>query len=287
MKTIRNLVAAGVIAIGIVSGATAQTETTATTTTTAPVAAAATDTDASQTRERFRELLERHPPQVGKVLKLDPTLFTNAAYLANYPALASFVAQHPEVAHSPSFYLENVWVGDARPESASERAWHDAVEGFAVFMVMGLVALVLSWIIRTLIQHRRWSRVSKVQAEVHNKLMDRFASNEELLAYISTPAGQRFLETAPLAIDTAQQSVGSPAGRILWSIQAGLVVAAAGIGLWLVSSNTEKEVAQPFFALGILALSVGIGFIVSSVVSLVVSRKLGLWTPPESATAND
>jgi len=153
--------------------------------------------------------------------------------------------------------------------------------------VMGLVALVLSWIIRTLIQHRRWSRVSKVQAEVHNKLMDRFASNEELLAYISTPAGQRFLETAPLAIDTAQQSVGSPAGRILWSIQAGLVVAAAGIGLWLVSNNTEKEVAQPFFALGILALSVGVGFIVSSIVSLAVSRKLGLWTPPEQATAND
>jgi hypothetical protein len=288
MKTIRHLAVAGVIAIGLVSGATAQTETTTSTTTTAaPAVVVATDTDASQTRERFRELLERHPPQVGKVLKLDPTLFTNAAYLANYPALAAFVAQHPEVAHSPSFYLENVWVGDMRPESASERVWRDAVEGFGIFLMMGLVALVLSWIIRTLIQHRRWSRVSKVQAEVHNKLMDRFASNEELLAYIATPAGQRFLETAPLAVDTAQQSAGSPAGRILWSIQAGLVVAAAGIGLWLVSNNTGKEVAQPFFALGILALSVGIGFIVSSVVSLAVSRKLGLWTPPEPAAAND
>ena len=30
--------------------------------------------------------------------------------------------------------------------------------------------------IRALIEHRRWSRVSKVQAEVHNKLLDRFAS---------------------------------------------------------------------------------------------------------------
>ena len=160
MKNLKNLVAASVIAIGIVSGAAAQTETTTTTTTAAPAVVVATDTDASQIREHFRELLERHPPQVGKVLKLDPTLFTNAAYLANYPQLAAFVAQHPEVAHSPSFYLENVWVGDARPESASERVWRDAVEGFAIFVTMGLVALVLSWLVRTLIQHRRWSRRS-------------------------------------------------------------------------------------------------------------------------------
>ena len=161
------------------------------------------------------------------------------------------------------------------------------MEGFAIFMTMGLAALVLSWLVRTLIQHRRWSRVSKVQAEVHSKLMDRFATNDELLAYIGTPAGQRFLESAPLAVDTAQQSAGSPAARILWSVQTGLVVAAAGVGLWLVSNYTQKEVSQPFFALGILAISVGTGFIVSAVVSLVVSRKLGLWTPAAEAAAND
>jgi hypothetical protein len=232
---------------------------------------------AVETRDQFLALLERHPPQLGKVLKLDPTLFNNPAYLASYPALAAFIAQHPEVAHTPAYYLEGIWVGEARPESPSERVWRDAMEGFSIFLVMGLVASVLIWLVRTLIQYRRWSRVSRVQAEVHNKLMDRFATNEELLTYISTPSGKRFLETAPLTIDTAQPSMGAPGTRILWSTQVGLVVMAAGVGLWVVSGNAQKDVAQPLSALGVLAIAIGIGFILSAVVSFVLSRKLGLW----------
>lgn len=288
MKTLNTIFAAAIFtaAIGTATAAQQTTTTAATTTTTTTAPVTTPDgVDANEVREEFRQLLERHPPQVGRVLKLDPTLLTNSSYLSSYPALATFLAQHQEIAHAPAWYLESIWTGDARPETSSERAWHDATEAFGVFLVFCLVATVLSWIIRTLIQHRRWSRVSRVQAEVHNKLMDRFASNEELLAYISTPAGQRFLETAPLAIDEAQ-STASPAGRILWSIQAGLVVASAGIGLWLVSNAAAKEVSQPLFALGVLAISVGAGFIVSAVVSLAVSRKLGLWTPP-AAAAND
>jgi hypothetical protein len=281
MKTLSTIVATLFLALALQAQETTTATTSASTTT-----VVVTETNALQTREDFRELLDRHPPQVARVLKLDPTLFTNASYLANYPALAAFLKEHPEVAHAPEYYLESVWIGEQRPDSPSERVWRDAMEGFAIFMMMGLAAVVLSWLVRTLIQHRRWSRVSKVQAEVHNKLMDRFASNEELLAYISTPAGQRFLATAPLAIDTAQQTAGSPAGRILWSVQTGLVVAAAGIGLWIVSNNA-KEVGPPLLALGVLAFSVGAGFIVSAIVSLVVSRKLGLMSPPAEVAAQD
>ena len=46
--------------------------------------------------------------------------------------------------------------------------------------------------------HRRWSRLSKIQTDVHNKLLDRFTSNEDLLAYIQTPVGRKFLESAPI-----------------------------------------------------------------------------------------
>ena len=285
MKSFKTIAA---IAIFVTAGAAfAQSSTsngTPTTTSTGATTTVVVEQSATDTRQAFQELLERQPPQVGKVLKLDPALFSNSSYLANYPALAAFLTQHPEIAHSPSYYLEGVWIGDHRPETASERVWRDAIEGFSIFLAMGLFATVLAWLVKTLIQHRRWSRVSKVQAEVHNKLMDRFASNEELLGYIGTPAGQRFLQTAPLAVDAAQESAGSPAGRILWSVQAGLVIAAAGIGLWVVSGNAQKDVAQPVFALGILAVSVGAGFIISSIVSFVVSRKLGLWTPPAEVT---
>src|SRR4051794_15208276 len=65
---------------------------------------AATDTDSRQTREELRTILERMPPQVSTVLRLDPALFINQQYLSTYPALASFVAAHPEVPHNPDFY---------------------------------------------------------------------------------------------------------------------------------------------------------------------------------------
>ncbi|HZA36062.1 MAG TPA: hypothetical protein VE505_14085, partial [Vicinamibacterales bacterium] len=57
----------------------------------APAAAAAppaNPADADQTRTHLLEMLNRHPPSLGDVLRLDPTLLTNADYLAPYPELA-------------------------------------------------------------------------------------------------------------------------------------------------------------------------------------------------------
>ena len=265
-------------AAAVATSAFAQAPATTTSTTTAATSTVVTDTDSHETREAFHSTLRRYPTEVSRVLKLDPSLMTNPSYLANYPALASFLAQHPEIAHSPGFYLDNIYTGDeARAENSSERVWRSTMEGLSIFCVLALITGVLTWLIRTLIEHRRWSRVSKVQAEVHNKLMDRFTTNEDLLAYIQTPAGKRFLESAPIALDGVPRAVSAPVGRILWSVQVGLVLAAAGFGLEYVSGSIEKTVSQPLFAMGVLAISIGIGFVLSAIVSYVLSRRLGLW----------
>lgn len=256
-----------------------QTETTATSAPQATTTTVRLDVDAGTTRQQFRELLERHPPQVGRVLKMDPTLFHNQAYLATYPALGAFLNEHPEVAHTPSYYLEGVYVpGDIRPETVTERIWRDTMEGFAIFLAIGVVVMTLVWLIRTLIEYRRWSRLSHVQTEVHNKLLDRFATNEELMNYIQTPAGKRFLESAPLQLEAGPRPASAPVSRILWSIQVGLVLLAAGIGLLIVSNNVQKEIVQPMYGFAVLTMSLGVGFVVSSFVSYVLSRRLGLWS---------
>src|SRR5262245_65905388 len=43
--------------------------------------------DANQIREEFYRILEKYPPGVGRVLKLDPSLMSNQDYLATYPGL--------------------------------------------------------------------------------------------------------------------------------------------------------------------------------------------------------
>ena len=261
---------------------TASSEEAATATTTA----AAATFDSAETREALQLVLAKYPPQVAKVLKLDPALFGNQAYLTNYPALAAFVAQHPEIAHTPAFYLESVWIPlDMAPESPAERVWRDTMEGVSIFMVMLLVTGGFVWLVRTLIEHRRWSRLTRTQAEVHNKLMDRFTSSEELLTYIQTPGGKRFLESAPIPMDAGPRAVSAPIGRILWSVQVGLILLSGGFGMQYVSRSIDKIVAQPILALGVLAVAIGTGFLVSSFVSYVMSKRLGLLGPAAAADA--
>ena len=69
--------------------------------------------------------------------------------------------------------------GDSRNRmTAQDRAvemWRNAIEGFTIGVVMLAIASgPVIWLIKTLIEHRRWSRLSKIQTEVHNKLLDRF-----------------------------------------------------------------------------------------------------------------
>ena len=140
--------------------------------------------------------------------------------------------------------------------------------------------------IKTVIDHRRWLRVSKIQSEVHSKLLDRFTSNQDLLAYIETPAGRRFLESAPILID-GPRALSAPVSRILFSVQIGIVLALAGIGLQYVSRDIVTEVAQPLFVLGILSLAVGTGFVLSALIAYVLSQRLGLLNQTTAGSTTD
>lgn len=235
--------------------------------------------DAENIRQRLHELLRRHPPSLVEVLRLDPTLLTNGDYLAPYPELAAFLEGHPEVAHNPAFYIgtrEASWDRDPRA-AAAFRMWEDLMQGLLIILVFSTITGVLIWLIRTLVDHRRWLRLTKVQTETHTKLLDRLTSQEDLMAYMQTPAGRRFLESAPIAMDTAARPMGAPFSRVLWSVQAGVVLALGGLGLLLVSRTAIPEVAQGLWAIGILTLALGIGFVLSAAVAYGLSRRMGLF----------
>src|SRR5918996_2607778 len=61
--------------------------------------------DARQTRDRLNEIFQQHPPSVREVLRIDPTLMYRPDYIANYPVLAAFLEQHPEIAHNPTYFV--------------------------------------------------------------------------------------------------------------------------------------------------------------------------------------
>jgi hypothetical protein len=236
--------------------------------------------DAARTRAELNELLQRYPPTVRNVLEIDHSLLGNQPFLEPYPALASFLEQHPEVARNPAYY-----VGDGggprsnpSPEERAAEAWRETLAGLASLMAFALGIGLVVWLVRTMVDSRRWKHLAKVQAEAHTKLLDRFTSNEDLLAYIQSPAGAKFLEAAPISIDAGPRSVAAPMGRILWSVQGGVVLVAAGIGLAFIHVPGGQD-GTPLQAMSILAIALGAGFLVSALISYVISRRLGLIEP--------
>jgi hypothetical protein len=67
-----------------------------------------------------------------------------------------------------------------------------------------------------------------------------------------------------------------PLGRILWSVQAGVVLAALGIGLSFAQGTVPEEVMPGFTVLGIIVMSLGIGAVISAVIAYILSARLGL-----------
>ena len=246
--------------------------------------------NAYQTRQMFHQLLRQYPAFLAEVFQLDPSLLTNQGFLSAYPNLAEFLAQHPEIIRNPGFF-----VGEGNrnsrldtPEGRSQETMDDLLAGMAAFAAVLIALGVLCWLVKTGIDHRRWARVSKVQSEVHTKLLDRFTSNQDLLTYIQTSAGKHFLESAPIAIDPVSPAPGAPMNRILFSVQAGIILASAGVGLNLVGRTfSVQEMAQPLYVLGALALALGVGFVLSASVAYVMSRRLGLLNKPPLTSASD
>jgi hypothetical protein len=251
-----------------------------------PSPSIAFDTDAREVREQFEQLLSKFPPEVGRILKMDPTMMSNEGYLQQYPALQQFLAAHPEIARNPAFYLEFVrqsydFTRPTDPRSRAIDLWDGVIEGIGVFFVVVFISSMIAWLVKTVLHHRRWLRTSKIQTEVHNKLLDRFAGTNELLSYVQSPAGRRFLEAAPIPVEAAtERHVAAPLNRILWSVQAGIVLVIGGFGLQYVSGSILDEVAQGLWTMGVLATAFGAGFIVAGAFSYVMSRRLGLLEPP-------
>ena len=243
--------------------------------------------DARRVQTELRRLLNEHPPSLRVVLQADPSLIDRADYLAPYPRLAAFLKQHPEIARNPGFFFGQSDYGwyfrERTPQERASEALQAVLAGVAAFTVAMAVLFVVGSLVRQAFGYRRWLRQSRVQTDVHTKILDRLQSNEELLAYIQTPAGQRFLELGPSPKrEPEPRAIGAPLGRILWSVQAGVMLLALGIGFWLVQRNAVEELAPAFGAMGTIAAVLGAGAICASATSYVLSARLGLLPAKEA-----
>ena len=256
-----------------------------------------TDRDVASTQAQLIKLL-RLSPTLTQVVARDPSLLSNLEYVNHTnPQLGEFLSTHPEVARNPDFYLfTHLNREGGGPDEALERAvWPDvyrarpertAMEDFAsnvpplLAFAAALVAFI--WVMRIVLDNRRWSRIFKLQSEVHGRLIEKFSSNQELAGYMETEAGKRFLEAAPIPLSLGtEQRVPNAVARVLTPLQIGVVLVLLGIG-FLFLRNAGPDMYTPMRVLGVMILMPGLGFIISAGLTWMLAARLGLMPPAGS-----
>jgi hypothetical protein len=249
--------------------------------------AASDERTLEDTRQQLLKLLRMTPTMTSAVAH-DPSLLSDQPYVArSNPALAQFLETHPEVTRNPEFYLFANVQGKDRARGLQRAVWPElpsefgrsAWDALAPFLAIALILGGLFWLVRLLVENFRWNRAFKVQTEMQSRLLDKFATNEELIAYLDTDAGKRILQlpAIPSSIEPGPRPVGM-LGRMLTPLQLGAVLISVGIGLQILhhSFPGDPGLMKGLMIFGTLALTLGIGLVVAAGVSWLMASHYGL-----------
>jgi hypothetical protein len=246
--------------------------------------------DVAELQDQLLEHL-RVSPTLAEVVAHDPSLLSNAEYVnRSNPDLGRFLQEHPDIAQNPDYYLFNNLHGQNEPpaQTLERKLWpqmssqqdynvaRDLIsDGMPLLAFVCFLSAVL-WLTQVLLENRRWNRIFKLQSDVHGKLIERFGTSQEVLTYMSTDAGKRFLEATPIAVGLDRQApVPSPVARVLTPLQIGIVLSLLGAGLIFLRHSIPDGDA-PLLLVGTVVLMPGLGFIISAGITWVLARHLGL-----------
>ena len=135
------------------------------------------------------------------------------------------------------------------------------------------------WIVWIIFNNRRRTQIAQIQRDMHAKLFEKFGTSQELIEYLKTDAGSKFMDSA--AFERVK-----PFGRVLGSVQAGLILFLLGLAALLIRSTLPHaafisdvdlaQTAESFLIISMLLLALGTGFLVSAGASYWLSKSWGL-----------
>ena len=107
---------------------------------------------------------------------------------------------------------------------------------------------------------------ARMQADVQNRLIDKFGSAPEFINFLASPAGRSFMngfEAQPRLM---------AGDRILRGVKAATVLSFLGIAFLIIAAVEERELLIP----GFILLGLGGGYVFSSILMVRLSRSWGL-----------
>src|ERR1700687_3051271 len=131
----------------------------------------------------------------------------------------------------------------------------DLIMGIGMFSLVGLVFYLA------------FNAIKRAQqAAARKAMLDKFASAQDLGAFLETKGGQRFM--ADLS------SGGGPLQSVLGSIHKGVIAIFLGAGFFPLSGAFSQPAAVS--GIGIVLVCVGCGFLLSAIVTYLLSKWWGL-----------
>ncbi len=134
--------------------------------------------------------------------------------------------------------------------------------------IMGsfLMVVAIVWLIT-----RSKQRGAQYRAEVQMKMIERFSSSAEFVQFLESPAGRQFLES----------SRRSARDRVFGAIHAGTILTFLGAA-FLVLGFMQHD--SGFFVPALILGGLGIGFFVSSAISLKLAKQ---WDGTQAQPGSD
>lgn len=106
----------------------------------------------------------------------------------------------------------------------------------------------------------------KQQNAMQKHLLDKFSSTHDFTEFVQSPAGQKY-------VASISDAVTKPGASILNSVRIGIVVIFVGAAFFMVRTF-QTEARYLFNGLGTVLSMLGLGFLVSGLVSYVIAKKI-------------
>ncbi len=135
-------------------------------------------------------------------------------------------------------------------------------------IIVPVILSAFSFMFWTLFSTIRRFKIAKLQADVQARLVEKFGTSQDLLAYVQTDAGKQILES--LSVERT-----SPYSRIIGAVQAGIILFLFGLALLFLRGRVSGA-EEGFLVFGTIFVTLGIGFAISAGVSYSLSKSFGL-----------
>src|SRR5215468_1887276 len=137
-------------------------------------------------------------------------------------------------------------------------------------VILPILFVLMGFVVWTIFSTIRRYKTTKVQAGLQTKLLEKFGSGQELLTYVQSDAGKRFLDSLTMEQRT-------PYGRILGAAQISVILVLLSFAFLFLRGRVAGT-EEGFLVFGTITLCLGFGFGLSAALSYYLSKSLGLLT---------